>query len=229
MSWRFSLALVEAFSAACSLGGEPSALSSGAITPLPCCAPDRTTAALPPSPCGTTSAPSTACRGAALLTWFREASRAKSIAPPPEAITRRKTSGRKCGESWQMSLPGVFGRRTSPSAQSTTRPTTSRRWVIGPRPFDCRRQTWVLTTFGADIGFLHTPTATGNYCAPSMQKWPGCRAFRQVFGRVTPEAHEWLMGWPHGWTALKPLETASFQAWLRSHSSPSPVASKEAA
>jgi hypothetical protein len=28
---------------------------------------------------------------------------------------------------------------------------------------------------------------------------------------------EWMMGWPQGWTALEPLETAKFQQWQRSH------------
>lgn len=31
---------------------------------------------------------------------------------------------------------------------------------------------------------------------------------------------EWLMGWPIGWTGLKPLETGKFQSWLRLHSKP---------
>ncbi len=28
---------------------------------------------------------------------------------------------------------------------------------------------------------------------------------------------EWMMGWPQGWTALEPLETAKFQQWQHSH------------
>jgi hypothetical protein len=35
--------------------------------------------------------------------------------------------------------------------------------------------------------------------------------------RLNPEWVEWLMGWPIGWTDLKPLATARSQAWLRSH------------
>jgi hypothetical protein len=37
-------------------------------------------------------------------------------------------------------------------------------------------------------------------------------------GRMNPEFREWLMGWPLGWTGLKPLETARFHEWLRQHS-----------
>jgi len=36
-------------------------------------------------------------------------------------------------------------------------------------------------------------------------------------GQPNPEFVEWLMGWPMGWTDLKPLETARFQQWLHSH------------
>jgi hypothetical protein len=32
-----------------------------------------------------------------------------------------------------------------------------------------------------------------------------------------PELPEWVMGWPIGWTALKPLETGRFRQWLLSH------------
>lgn len=34
---------------------------------------------------------------------------------------------------------------------------------------------------------------------------------------LNPAWVEWLMGWPIGWTDLKPLETDKFQQWLRSH------------
>jgi hypothetical protein len=36
-------------------------------------------------------------------------------------------------------------------------------------------------------------------------------------GRLNPEWVEWLMGWPSGWTDLKPLETAKFQEWQQQH------------
>jgi hypothetical protein len=36
-------------------------------------------------------------------------------------------------------------------------------------------------------------------------------------GQLNPDWVEWLMGWPIGWTALRPLETAKFHLWLRQH------------
>lgn len=41
-------------------------------------------------------------------------------------------------------------------------------------------------------------------------------------GSLNPEWVEWLMGWPLGWTDLRPLETDKFQQWLRSHGEYSP-------
>ena len=38
-------------------------------------------------------------------------------------------------------------------------------------------------------------------------------------GWINPELSEWLMGWPQGWSDLKPLETAKFQEWQQQHSS----------
>ncbi|RUG90230.1 hypothetical protein [Pseudomonas aeruginosa] len=76
---------------------------------------------------------------------------------------------------------------------------------------------FVVTTFGKGIGYLHTPTTKANYAAPSMQKWPSARAFVMAFGRPSPENHEWLMGWPEGWSDSSPLEMAKFQSWLRQH------------
>jgi DNA (cytosine-5)-methyltransferase 1 len=38
-----------------------------------------------------------------------------------------------------------------------------------------------------------------------------------VGGKLNPTWVEWLMGWPLGWTDLKPLETDKFQKWLDAH------------
>jgi hypothetical protein len=36
-------------------------------------------------------------------------------------------------------------------------------------------------------------------------------------GQLNPPWVEWLMGWPIGWTDLKPLETDRFQQWQQQH------------
>ena len=41
-------------------------------------------------------------------------------------------------------------------------------------------------------------------------------------GQLNPNWVEWLMGWPIGWTDLKPLGTDRFRQWLGSHGVPLP-------
>jgi DNA (cytosine-5)-methyltransferase 1 len=36
-------------------------------------------------------------------------------------------------------------------------------------------------------------------------------------GTLNPTWVEWLMGWPLGWTDLRPLETDKYQQWLQQH------------
>jgi hypothetical protein len=37
-------------------------------------------------------------------------------------------------------------------------------------------------------------------------------------GQLNPEWVEWLMGWPAGWTELKPLAMDKFREWQQQHS-----------
>lgn len=231
MGWHISAALmkdyensrclqaqaVESSEVTCS-DGEQSAQLSENPTPQAYLCSDRMTAFSRLSRYGMTFAPLTEGRGEDLLTWFLEGFRARPSLMPQLDETMQKTYGRRCGESWQMSLPHLSMPRTYRQRQSTLLQRTSSRWVTKPEHFPLARQTWAVTTKGSDIGYLHTPTTQGNYCAESMQKWPSCRAWVATFGVVTPEAQEWLMGWPIGWTELKPLEMDKWHAWHLSHS-----------
>jgi len=217
MSWSYSRALVAEYLGECSSDIDPSALSSTTHTPDLFYWPDKTTEHSRLSRFGMTCEPLTGSLGGELLMWFLEDSLAKRTARQQPGKTPRMIFGRKCSGSWQMQLPGTYLPRTYQKKQSTQRATTSRRWVTKQKQFPFPRKTWVQTTFGSGTGYLHTPTTQGNYCADSMQKHPSCREWRKVFGKVTPENHEWLMGWPIGWTDLRPLETGRFRLWLYQH------------
>lgn len=217
MSWHFSQALVEGSSQATYWGGERYAPVKSTGTDGPSSWPDRMTATFLPSQYGMTYELSTAFRGEGVLTWYLAAFPVRRIPRRLEVRTSRMTSGRKCGEWWQRQLPGTYLPRTSKDAQSTAPQTTLRRWVTRPAALPFPRQTWARIMNGSGIGFVHTPTATANYACPSMQKWPGCRAFVSAFGNASPEVHEHLMGWPDGWSDLQPLETDKFRAWLQRH------------
>ena len=56
-----------------------------------------------------------------------------------------------------------------------------------------------------------------NQTKSQYQTLPKAMCSTGVGGRLNPTWVEWLMGWPLGWTDLKPLETDKFQQWLRSH------------
>jgi hypothetical protein len=220
MSWLCSAALEVACSPRGCSDGERSAPLNGSLLLPQSSSSDRTMDTSSPTRSGMTFGRSTDSAGEGLLTSFLAGFPVKPIPQRLRERTLLTTSGRTCGGSWQMSLPGTSLPKTSAELRSTPLRTTSRKWVTKPARFPLPRQTWVRTTFGPGIGYLHTPTTQGNYCADSMQKHPSCRAWRTVFGKVTPEAQEWLMGWPRGWTASEPLETAKFQLWLSRHFTP---------
>lgn len=67
---------------------------------------------------------------------------------------------------------------------------------------------------------LPTPTAhnakEGGYPAEGTRKTPTLGW--EVGGKIPPILTEWMMGWPVGWTDLKPLETGKFLSWQQQHS-----------
>jgi len=221
MSWLFSQALVEEYSERICLDGELSVQSNTTPTRRVFLHSGKMTDFCRLSQYGMTFEPLTGDHGEALLMSYLAGFHVKPLAPQLAAEILLKTSGRKCDGSWQMSLPGLSSPRTCQTQRLTRPATTSKRWVTKPGQFPLERKTWVLTTFGTGIGFLHTPTTKANYSAASMQKWPSARSFVTVFGRPHPTNQEWMMGWPLGWTDIQPLEMGRFQSWLSAHSLPS--------
>lgn len=217
MSWLYSQALVEEYLHQNCLATESCALLRSTPTAQAYYYKDKTTYQSLHFQFGTMFEHLTDFHGVGVLTWYLEVSHARHLVLLHQGKTMQTIFGRKCGESWQMSLPGTSLPKTSVKTPSTTRQTTSRRWVTKSDAPSYQRKTWVQTTFGKDSGYLHTPTCTANYAAPSMQKWASCREFVRVFGIPTPKNQEWMMGWPIGWTDLKPLETGKFLSWLQKH------------
>lgn len=101
MSYIFSRALVEAYLEASCSDSAPFALSNLNPIPQAYCSPDRMTAYSRLSRFGMTYAPLTDDRGAALLTWYLEASRARTFQPQekaPALTAPAPASGGKCTE-----------------------------------------------------------------------------------------------------------------------------------
>lgn len=227
MSWLFSRALVEAFSAASCLDGVPSAPSNGSPTPQAYLPPDKTTATWSLSRFGMTCGPLTADRGAALLTWYLAAFPARTSAP--QAREQASTaSAAACGEQWPASLtrfdPTTCSWRTAQfslleglAVYSATWP----RWGL-MRAGEC----WELPTLAPAIeenesGYVPT-VLTSEATGPGLHG-NGSHNFRTWFRANSTEKRsplhgEIMMLWPEGWANLGvPLATDKFQQWQRQH------------
>ena len=237
MSWLFSRALVEAFSAGTCSAGEPSALSSGTPTPQAFWSPGRTTDTYPRFPSGMTCRPLTVDLGAALLTSCLEASHARTSAQPARA-QESTASDPACGRTWLGSLArydrGSCSWRTPQCSLLVGLDVYSETW---PRWGTMRGGVcWALLTpvrhmsenaSGCLLPMWPTPRVQmGSPTAPTSEG--KCRLEWEMVhrpsdtpllpgGSLNPTWVEWLMGWPLEWTALAPLETDKFRQWQRSH------------
>ena len=208
MSWLYSRALVEGCLRHSSLAYEQDAPLRLTPSVSAYLSNDKTQDNLNiPSPYGMISEPLTERNGQDVLMWYLEASLAKPSLQPLTDTTQQLICGQKCSELLGKAVLELSLQKTYPEKQLKKLETTCVVWVSTPKHLPLARKTWVQTTHGNDIGYLHTPTTQGNYCAASMQKHPSARAYKKVFGKVSPENHEYLMGWPIGWTDLEQPET----------------------
>ena len=257
MSFIYSLALVEESWPANNLGTDASVPLSGSPTPRPSLWHDKTMAVSRLSRFGMTCKPLTDGHGAALLTLWLAASRARTYPSPAKARALMAPS-QECGATWRGSLarfdPSTFSWRT---AQPSLLEDLGESSVIWPRSgMTAGGQCWALPMLGrrikgTDSGLWPTITVCGNYnrkgasatsgdgLITALRTWPtpirrdsrtvrgGVRmknsmgseplitqvaeSEHRTDGRLNPVWVEWLMGWPLGWTDLKPLATDKFQ------------------
>ena len=168
MSYIFSRALVEEFLGANCSESEPSAPLNSNPTPQAYCSPARMTAYSRLSRFGMTYAPLTDDRGAALLTWYLEASRARTFQPrekAPALTAPAPGSGGKCTELSMRYDRNSHSWKTHLCLWAEDLPESS---VILPKSGTMRnglcweRTTWEPRTSGNASGYLHmipTPTA----------------------------------------------------------------------
>jgi len=194
MSWLYSRALVEAYSAASSSVGAPSAPSSTSPMPQAYLPPDRMTAFSRLSRYGMTFEPLTDDLGAAVLTSFLAAFPVKTSAPL-DAARELPASAADCGWKWRESSvrydPDSRLWRTRQCSLLGDSEWFSETW---PRWGLMRDgESWELPmserpTFARGYGSpqrIATPTAAANQLAPSMRRHPSCAAMWP-----TPVAHD---------------------------------------
>lgn len=218
MSYIYSRALVEAYSQAISSESILYALSNEMTTASMFLSKDRMKESSRLSRYGMMCVHLGVNRGEELWTWFLEDSPAKRLVQQQAVeMLLAKTSGVKCAGLSERYALTLSLQKMYPKKPFYERKRIYWRTDTTQSLEKSRVLTWVRIIFGKDFGYLHTPTCTANFAAPSMQKHKSCRNFVQVFGRPSPTNFEWMMGWPIGWTDLRPLVTGKFLLWRQQH------------
>lgn len=252
MSWIISNALmkdyenshcsqvqaVESSEVTCS-DGKQSAPLNGTNTPLLYCAQDKMKGFSRISRSGMTCRLLTEVHGEDLLTWYLEASRARTY--QAQAVEQEsKENDQECGSTWRESLakydPDSHSWRTAQCSLLGGLESFSETW---PRSGTMRNgvaypaRNLEPTTSATESGLLPkmpTPRASDGKGAQSKDaaqrardrgfapNLPELIAELEGGGALNPMYSEWMMGWPSGWTDLKPLETDRFQQWQQAHS-----------
>ena len=224
MSWLFSQALVEEYLEESSLDGGQFVPSSGNRIQQAYLLQDKMTAFSRLSRFGMTFKPLTESRGEELLTLYLEDFHAKTLVQQEEE-KELKDSGAVCGSTWleslekpsqlTLSLKTPLCSALEDSVQSST---TLPHWGTMLNGECYHQAPLALITRGHVCGsLLPTPTChnakEGAYPAEYTRKTPTLAT--HVGGKIHPEFTEWMMGWPLGWTDLKPLVTAKYPSVLR--------------
>jgi len=204
MSWLFSRALVEAFSAATCSAGAQSAPLSGSPTPQAYLPPDRMTAFSRPSRLGMTFAPLTESLGADVLTWCLEASRAKTSALPARGQAS-PASDPACGPTWRASLAKFDPVSSSwKTVQLSLLGASDESLVTWPRSgMTADGQCWELPTLerptaANDSGLWPTPTCpNGGRSVAHVTDWRSERTAYNAKGKkVQVDLGQAVKRWP---------------------------------
>lgn len=246
MSWLYSRALVEAFSEGICSGGERYAPSSSTLMPQAYLPPDKMTEFSRLSRFGMTFAPLTESLGAELLMWYRAAFRVKTLAQQ-ETAQESLAAGADFGQRWQGSLARFDHvshswktAQCSLLGDSESYSETWPRWGSMRNGASYLRPIPELPICENASGSWPTPVAQPANGTPARflerkREWvakgstmgitlsdlqlAAVASERGMDGRglLNPAWVEWLMGWPLGWTELKPLEMGRFHEWQQQH------------
>jgi hypothetical protein len=240
MSWLFSQALVEEYSEDISSVGEPSVPLSGNPTQLAYLPPDRMTAFSRLSRFGMTFKPLTEDLGQGVLMSFLAdfPVRTSQLQEREMGWTEKDP---ECGSKWQELLA-----RYDPATSTWKTPQCSLledytefsetwpRWGSMQDGVSYQQQTLVRPTSETEFGLrLPTPLASDHkkltrnkeyhlnrhYDLPNKIVQLGHPPSKSgAWGFYHPILSESMMGWPLGWTDLRPLEMDKYRSWQQQHS-----------
>lgn len=231
MSWLFSQALAGEYSADTSLAGEQFAQLNVMPTQHKFSRNDKTMESSEPSRFGLTCAVLTESHGRELLTSFLEDFRARTSARPvveQESMVTNQAYGKKWHESSMRYDLNTYSWKTHPSLLEEGLPWSS---VTLPKlgliasgvVFQQKNLVRLISeTVCGWPGEMFAAPQARDYRPGSLDRWNDPRRSRnlndQVGGLLNPRWEEWLMGWPIGWTKLKPLAMDRFLEWQQQHS-----------
>ena len=230
MSWLYSRALVEEYLGENFLDGEQFVPSNGNHTQQAFCAPDKMMDFSRLSQFGMTYKPLTENLGEELLMLYRAGFHAKTFRRP-EKEKELKANEVECGHTWRGWLakysPDLCLWKTpqcSLLGEEQESLQTLPRWGMTVDGLLWEQPTLAPLTKEKECGLLQNwPTPDANCGKRGTQpKWEPIRKSGQPAqytinqavrdmeknngGNLNPMWIEWLMGWPLGWTDLKPLE-----------------------
>jgi hypothetical protein len=225
MSWLYSQALVEEYSGGTCSDGALSVPLSGNPTQQAYCSPDKMTEFSRLSRFGMTFKPLTENLGQGVLMSYLEDFPVRTFLPLEGALASKEPD-RECGVTWQELLaqwnPDTSMWKTPQCSlleDSIEFSGTWPRWGLMRDGVSYRQQPLVRHTKEIESGSWPTPTAHNakETNAPSELQRNTPTLAAQAGGTLNPTWVEWLMGWPLGWTDLKPLEMDKYRSWLQQH------------
>lgn len=225
MSWLYSQVLVEEYLVENCSDGEQSALLNGKPIQQAYCAPDKMKGFSRLSRFGMTFKPLTDDLGEELLTSYLAGFHAKTLVQQEEEQELMERD-HECGNTWQESLEKCnqlsLSLKTplcSALEDSVLSSKTLPKWGMMLNGECYQQKVSEPITKETEFGLLPTPTChnakEGAYPAEYKRKTPTLAT--HAGGKLNPMWVEWLMGWPLGWTDLKPLGTGKFLWWLQQH------------
>jgi len=214
MSWLFSQALVVEYLGENFLDGEQSAPLSGKPIQQAYLQLDKMTDFSRLSRFGMTFKPLTESRGQELLTLYLADFHAKTLAQQEKAQELMEND-QECGEKWHASFvkydPSSSLWKTHQCSLLGDLEEFSETWPQWGLMQD--GECWEQQMLEQDINETEfglwptptTPTGGGNFGGSGAYK-NAIKNGTHIPHSINPNLYEWLMGWPLGWTDLKPLE-----------------------
>lgn len=129
---------------------------------------------------------------------------ANEITESEETTTARRERGTKTSKNLTQAAPGMW---PTPKAQNATGAA-----IHGDGGLDLQTAVMLATPQARD--FRTGSTARWEEARKGLKS---CNLNDQIGGQLNPTWVEWLMGWPLGWTDLKPLATDKFRQWFEQH------------